>query len=173
MFEKENLQLSDFITPSIPGREYLSSVKEKVYRKKYSDYYESYSPDKEKLAEIKTWLAKRDEELTIIAIGAKWCPDCTRNIGRLIKIDEVFNDPRFKYGVIGGIKTKLPYLRKKGEPIWKSPPSPPESVDPKFDLSHIPVIFLFNKAGVCLGRIVENPEHTSTLEGEIVHYLEK
>ena len=50
----------------------------------------------------------------------------------------------------GGIKKKL-------GGGWAVPPSPPEALNPKFDLIHIPIFYLFDGNGNCFGRIVENP----------------
>lgn len=172
MFRKEDLKYDDIITKPIPAMEYINSIPENSYREKYLENYRTYIPNKGEMVKIKRWLDKTVEnKLIIVGIGAKWCPDCTRNLGNLVKIEETLSDPRFKVEFIGGIKVKMASLRKQGEPIWHAPPSPPESIDPKFDVELIPIFYLFDKDRACLGRVVENPELTGRMEGDIVKIL--
>ena len=51
-------------------------------------------------------------------------------------------------------------LHKPGETIWHKTRSPPEAVNPKFELEAIPTFYLFNKNGDYLGQIKENPKKT-------------
>ena len=167
MFEKENLKLSDITTKTTPSTDYIAS------NELYKGNFNKYHPNLENINKIKDFLNKNAEKITIVAFGASWCKDCVKNLPELAKINDAIKDERFKVGILSNIKVKAPYAREKGKVIWIVPPSPPESIDLKFDMFHIPAMFIFNKAGDCLGKIDENPEHKDTLEGEILYYLEK
>ena len=110
---------------------------------------------------------------TCYSFGATWCGDCRVHIPEIAKIVDILGDKIIIAGVLGGIKVKAPFQRKKGEPIWKSPPSPPETIDQRFDMGHIPAIFIFKRDGKCIGKIDERPSHTRTIEGDILHYVKK
>ncbi len=167
MFDKENLKLSDITSKTTPSFEYISS------NELYKGNFEKYLPNLNVINKIRGFLDEKAEKISIIAFGASWCGDCKRNLPGLAKIDNVVKDERFKIEILSNIKVKAPYAREKGKVIWISPPSPPETIDGKFDMFHIPAMYIFNKAGDCLGKIDENPEHKDTLEEEILYYLEK
>ena len=167
MFDKEKLKLSDIKSKTTPSLEYVPS------NDIYKGGFDKYSPNLEVVNKIKGFLDKKEEIITIVAFGASWCKDCVKNLPELAKIDDVVKDERLQIGVLSNIKVKAPYAREKGKVIWIVPPSPPETIDTKFDMFHIPAMYIFNKAGDCLGKIDENPEHKDTLEEEILYYLEK
>jgi len=167
MFDKEKLKLSDITSKTTPSLEYISS------NDLYKGNFDKYHPNLEVVNKIKGFLDKKAEEITIVAFGASWCKDCVKNLPELTKIDSIAKDDRLKIEVLGNIKVKAPYAREEGKVIWISPPSPPETIDEKFDMFHIPAMYIFNKAGDCLGKIDENPEHKDTLEEEILYYLEQ
>ena len=170
MFNPEAIEMQDIQTPVLQWAEYIATVKEPQFREAYEASYRTYVPKSAIINEIKLWLAKTNETIQIVAFGAKWCPDCQVQMPRLVKIAEGVNDLRFSTGLIGGLMTKIPTQRKAGEPIWKSPPSPPESVDSSFDMSHIPIFYIFGIKGKCIGRIVERPKK-STIEEDILAIL--
>ena len=167
MFDKEKLKLSDIKSKTTPSLEYVST------NNLYKGNFDKYQPNLDVINKIKSFLDEKEEIISIIAFGASWCGDCKRNIPRLAKIDKVVEDERFKIEMLSNIKVKAPYAREKGKVIWISPPSPPETIDVKFDMFHIPAMYIFNKSGDCLGKIDENPEHKNTLEEEILYYLEQ
>ncbi|MHA1731017.1 MAG: TlpA family protein disulfide reductase [Promethearchaeota archaeon] len=165
------LRWSDVKSTPVGGREYIGKVTPESARDVHEENLASYEPDRVVLRGIREFLDENDEAVTALAIGASWCGDCRRNVPALVKIEEELGDPRFMVRVLGGVKT-LPLKKRSGGPyVWAVPPSPPEATDPKFDLVKIPVIYLFRKDGALVGRIVENPEHEATLEGEILHHL--
>jgi len=167
MFDKEKLNLSDIKSKTTPSLEYVA------FNDIYKGGFDKYSPNLEVVNKIKGFLDKKEEQITIVAFGASWCKDCVKNLPELAKIDGVVKDERFKVGVLSKIKVKAPYAREKGKVIWIVPPSPPETLDEKFDMFHIPAMYIFDKTGNCLGKIDENPEHKDTLEEEILYYLEQ
>ncbi len=165
MFDKTSIRLADITSDSTEGSAYIQENSE------YTENYREYTPNQNKIDQIKSWLHEHDERLDIRAFGAVWCGDCRINIPRLVKIAEFVAPEKMEVKILSNIKTKPPYNRKPGELIWKSPPSPKEVIDPRFDMVHIPAIFLFTRDGTCIGKVDENPEHTSTLEGDIYYYL--
>ncbi len=165
MFKPDSITIKDIQSNPINGTTYVSE------NEAYTKTYEEYSPNTEIVTKIANWLTTHEEKLTFHAFGASWCGDCRIQIPRLVKIAETLGEEKMEVGIHSNIKVKAPYDRKKGELIWKSPPSPPETIDIRFDMQHIPAIFIFRKDGTCLGKIDEKPEHTPSLEGDILHYL--
>jgi hypothetical protein len=142
------------------------------YLKEFGDNieynYKTYKPKKDILEKINQILKNKQEKLRIVALGADWCPDCSRNVPRMIKIVKLLKkdvDLKILYGIM------VNALHKPGETIWHKKRSPPEAVDPKFNLKAIPTFYFFNSAGEYLGVIVENPKMSSTLEEEILEIL--
>lgn len=167
MFNENAITLSDIQSIPTPGNEYIKD------NEAYMTTYSEYSPNAQILIQIRELLVSKKEKLIIRAFGAGWCGDCRIQIPRLIKIQDILANDHMEIGIFGDIKVKPPYERKNGELIWKSPPSPPEAVDPKFDMYHIPAIFLFLSNGQCIGKIDEKPQKTASLEGDILFYLKK
>lgn len=167
MFDPSSITLADIFSPSHPSEAYIQS------HDVYVPEFQSYSPHPAKLDKIRAWLDQNDENLQIRAFGAVWCKDCKEQLPRIAKIAKILNDPRFTVEILGNIKVKAPYDRIEGKTIWKSPPSQPETNDIRFDMFHIPAFFIFNKEGKCLGKIDEKPEHTKSMEAEVLHYLLK
>ncbi|MHA1776643.1 MAG: hypothetical protein DRO88_03530 [Promethearchaeia archaeon] len=165
-FDKNKITLTDIRSEYKIGYKYIPE------EDAYKGNYEKYQPSQEVIDKIKSWLDEKEEHLVIVAFGATWCGDCKEQLPHLVKIERTLKNKRFEVRVLTGIKVKAPYEREKGKLIWKSPPSPPETLDERFDMVHIPAIFIFNKLGQCIGKIDEKPEHKATLEEEILYYLE-
>jgi len=164
MKSKINLKWSDLVSPTMTPEEYL-----KIYGDHIKRVYENYEPKSDVLDKIKGILKNKNEKLKIVALGADWCPDCSRNVPRMIKIVREIKsedvDMRILYGII------VNALHKPGETIWHKKRSPPEATDPKFELKAIPTFYFFNEVGEYLGVIVENPDYHSTLEEDILKIL--
>ncbi len=159
-----DLKWTDLISPTMTPEEYL-----KIYGEKINKVYETYEPKSEFLEKIKQFLKSKREKLKIVALGADWCPDCTKNIPRMIKIVKDINTKDVDLKILYGIMVNA--LHKPGETIWHKKRSPPEASDPKFDLKAIPTFYFFNDAGDYIGVIVENPKWSSTLEEGILEIL--
>ncbi|MFX0039189.1 MAG: thioredoxin family protein [Promethearchaeota archaeon] len=166
MTPKKNLKLDDLVSPTMKPEEYLET-----YGNKIKNVYEQYEPKSEILSKIKEHLKNKREKLRVVALGADWCPDCSKNVPRIIKIAEEVKTEDFEVKVLYGIMKNA--LHKPGETIWHKKRSPPEATDPKFDLRAIPTFYFFNKSGKYLGVIVENPKDQSTLEEDILQIIEK
>lgn len=164
MNSKMDLKWSDLVSPTMTIDEYL-----KIYGDKIRKVYEKYEPKSNVLNEIKELLKNKKELLKIVALGADWCPDCSKNIPRMIKIVNNMETQDVDLKILYGIMVNA--LHKPGESIWHKKRSPPEATDPRFNLKAIPTFYFFNEAGEYLGDIVENPEYSSTLEEDILRIL--
>ena len=165
MTSNMTLKWDDLVSPTITPDEYLTQFSEKV-----NQNYENYEPRQDILHNISDLLEKKREKLKIIALGADWCPDCTRNIPRMIKITRTIPSVIVEFKILYGIVVNA--LHKPGEVHWHKNRSPPEAVNPKFNLKKIPTFYFFNKAGELLDVIIEKPKINSSLEEELLEILE-
>lgn len=161
----QNLIWDDLKSPTMTPEVYLEK-----FARKINETYESYEPKKQVLKNIFNLLAEKEEKLKIVVLGADWCPDCTRNIPRMIKIIKLIDSEKIEFRILYGIIVNA--LHKPGERIWHKKRSPPEAVSPKFDLNAIPTFYFFNKIGRLLGKIVEKPKLDSTIEDDLLEILE-
>ncbi len=165
MFDKEKITLDDIESEGKPLLEYVSE--NDLYQKEFNNY----NPEEDQIEQLKKIIDEQEEKITVKAFGAEWCSDCKIQLPRIAKMTKILGKKRIEGEAFTKIKTKAKWGRKKGEPIWKSPPSPPETVDPKFDMFHIPAFYFFNKNGKCLGKIDEYPENKKTNEAELLYFL--
>ncbi len=145
-FDLKNLKWGDLVLPTMNPDDYL-----KEYGEKIALNYKTYEPKLDILEKISKLLNEKKEKLKIVALGADWCPDCTRNVPRMIKIMK---------------------LMKNKDENFKILYSPPEAVKTKFNLKKFPTFYFFNESGDLLGIIVENPKTSSTLEEDLLEILE-
>jgi thioredoxin-related protein len=131
--------------------------------------YKTYEPKKEILEELTQILTSKNESLKILVLGADWCPDCNKNVPRMIKIIRNIKNVKIEFKILYGIMKNA--LHKKHESLWHKTRSPPEAVDPKFDLRAIPTFYLFDSSGNLLDAIIENPKNNSTLEEEMLSII--
>lgn len=165
MSMNQNLTWTDVKSPTLSPDIYLEKFARKV-----NENYESYEPKNQVLNKISKLLAEKEETLKIVALGADWCPDCTRNMPRMIKIIKSIDSKKIEFRILYGIVVNA--LHKPGEIIWHKKRSPPEAVNPKFDLQAIPTFYFFNKTGKILDIISEKPKVNSTLEEDLLEILE-
>ena len=159
------LKWDDLVSPTITPNEYLAQFSNKV-----ALYYKNYEPKKDILNKITVLLKRKEEKLKILVLGAVWCPDCTINIPRMIKITELIPSVIDEFKILYGIVVDA--LHKPGEVIWHKNRSPLEAINPKFNLKKIPTFYFFNHAGESLDVIVEKPKVNSSLEEELLEILE-
>lgn len=165
MSKKSELKWVDLVSPTMSPDDYL-----KEYGDKIEFNYKTYEPKVDVLERIKDLLEKKNEKLKIVSLGADWCPDCNRNVPRMIKNIETIKSTNIDLRILYGIMVNA--LHKPGETIWHKKRSPPEALDPKFDLKKIPTFFFFNSNDDLIGVIVENPKWESTLEEDLLEILE-
>jgi len=164
MKSQMNLKWNDLVSPTMTPDEYL-----KTYGDKVAYNYETYEPKSTILEKIKNYLRNKNEKLKIVALGADWCPDCSRNVPRMIKIVKLIKSKDISLDILYGIMVNA--LHKPGETIWHKKRSPPEAIDPKFELKAIPTFYFFNANGNFLDVIVEHPK--ASIEEDTLEILEK
>jgi len=152
-----NVNLSEIKKKAVSVSQYIDSL-ESPFRENFLTRKQTYQLKTEAITQLKTVADK----ILIIAFSAGWCKDCVSNIPVLALISEAAGiDVR----IFGGLKKDpLSYTRK-----WRVPPSPPEVET--FNVDKIPLIIIFDRAGREVGRIVENPKLTPTLEEEIARII--
>ena len=165
MSNKSKLKWSDLVSPTMSPDDYL-----KEYGDKIENEYKTYEPKVDVIERIKTLLKNKNEKLKIVTLGADWCPDCNINVPRMIKNLKAIKSNNIDLRILYGIMVKG--LKRSGEKIWHKKRSPPEAVDPKFDLKKIPTFYFFNGSDDLIGVIVENPKWESTLEDDLLEILE-
>ena len=159
-----NLKWNDLVSPTMTPDEYL-----KTYGDKVAYNYETYEPKSTILEKIKNYLRNKNEKLKIVALGADWCPDCSRNVPRMIKIVKLIKSKDISLDILYGIMVNA--LHKPGETIWHKKRSPPEAINPKFELKAIPTFYFFNANGNLLDVIVEHPK--ASIEEDTLDIVEK
>ncbi|MFX1447010.1 MAG: thioredoxin family protein [Promethearchaeota archaeon] len=148
-----DLKWNDLVSPTMSPDEYLRDFGPKI-----KSNYKVYEPKADILNQIVSLLKRRNEQLKIVAFGADWCPDCHKNVPRMIKLVKRMKTKDVELRILYGIM--LDALRKPGETLWHKKRSPPEAVNPNFDLQAIPTFYFFNKNGNYLGQIIEHPKET-------------
>jgi thiol-disulfide isomerase/thioredoxin len=162
----DDLKWEDLVSPTMSPDEYL-----KEYGDKIEYNYKTYEPKLDVLEKISELLDEKRGTLKIVALGADWCPDCNRNVPRMIKIVRLMKTKDVNFKILYGIMVNA--LHKPGEAIWHKKRSPSEAITPKFDLKKIPTFYFFNESGDLMGIIVENPKFSSTLEEDLLEILEE
>ena len=161
---KHQLTWKDNISPTMTAEEYMEQFGDKIELN-----YKTYEPKKEILEELTQILTSKNESLKILVLGADWCPDCNKNVPRMIKIIRNINNVKIEFKILYGIMKTAPH--KKGDSLWHKTRSPPEAVDPKFELRAIPTFYIFDSSGNLLDVIIENPKNNSTLEEEMLSII--
>jgi len=161
----DKLKWEDLISPTMSPDDYL-----KAYGDKIEYTYKTYEPKLDILEKISTLLKEKKEKLKIVALGADWCPDCNRNVPRMIKNIKLMKSKDVNFKILYGIMVNA--LHKPGELLWHKQRSPPEAVKDIFDLKKIPTFYIFNENGELIGIIAENPKYSSTLEEDLLEILE-
>jgi len=164
--ELMDLKWGDLVSPTLSPDKYLET-----YREKVQSIYESYNPKADVLEKIKNLLTSKNQKLKIVALGADWCPDCTINVPKMISIHKSMNTTNVELQILYGIM--VDGFHKSGGKIWHKTRSPPEALNPKFNLEKIPTFYIFSKEGDYLGAIIENPKLGSTLEEDTLEIIEK
>ncbi len=98
MKAKINLKWSDVVSPTLSPNEYL-----KTYRDRVKSIYESYEPKADIIEKIKNKLINKNQILRIVALGADWCPDCTINVPKMLKIIKTMDIDEMNIQVLYGI----------------------------------------------------------------------
>ena len=151
------VNLEEIRRKTVPVNQYIESIGES-FRQRFLERKITYQLNNEAVKKLKN-LAN---DIVVVAFSAEWCKDCAANIPVLALIAEATG---LEVRVFGGLKRDPLNPSRK----WSIPPSPPEVE--KFHVDKIPLILVFNKEGVELGKIVENPKEGLTLEEEILQIV--
>jgi thiol-disulfide isomerase/thioredoxin len=152
-----NTGLPEIEKKTVPINQYIESL-EQPFQEKFLARKQDYRPNAEATSQL-TGFAK---DYALVVFSAQWCKDCATYIPVLALISEATGmDVR----IFGGLKKDpLSHTQK-----WRSPPSPLEVET--FHIDKIPTIVVMSKEGKEIGRIVENPKLTPTLEQEICEII--
>lgn len=153
------VDLEEIRRKTVSVDDYISSMR-KPFREKFLDRKEGYRPNHEAMERLK----KETNKYVVVVFSAEWCKDCARNVPVLWLISEFTG---LEVRVFGNIKTGSlnPQTR------WKIPPSPPEVET--FDVKKTPWILIFDKEGREIGKIIENPKYTGSVEEELLYLIGK
>ena len=162
MTSKFEIKWVDIVSPTMTPDDYLTKFKDKI-----EFNYKTYEPKSEILQQIEEILDKNNDKLKIIALGADWCPDCNKNVPRMIKVVKSMKNNLIEFRILYGIMVNA--LHKPGESLWHKTRSPPEASDPRFDLQAIPTFYFFDVNGQFIGIIKEHPK--LTIEEDILEIL--
>jgi thiol-disulfide isomerase/thioredoxin len=116
----------------------------------FNESFQTYTVDKMVLKSLKNLT----QETEITTIVGTWCPDCFREVSRLIKVLAHLDNPKIKARYIGVDRNKLDDA----------------GLAAQFDFSRIPTIIVRQK-GQEIGRIVESP--SLSLEQDLLKILAK
>ncbi len=114
----------------------------------YPDYDDNYQVDtisSDKLAQVK-------EATHLAVIVGTWCPDCHRDIPRLMGVLDSANNSAFTVSYIGVDKNKVD----------------PQGESAAYDFTRLPT-YIIMQQGEEIGRITERPQ--TTLEQDLVKIL--
>jgi thiol-disulfide isomerase/thioredoxin len=149
----------DMLRRAVTIRDYLDDIPDGD-RIKYDTRASTYVPNIKALKELR----KYSDLFIVVAIGASWCKDCVQHMPVLDMISE---KTEILAMVLGGVKTDPLNPDRQ----WAVPPSPPE-VD-TLGITRIPTILVYTKGGVEVGRIIEHPKETPTLEEELLFIMDQ
>ncbi|MFX1275347.1 MAG: TlpA family protein disulfide reductase [Promethearchaeota archaeon] len=164
----DNLIWDNIVSIPWDSSEYLNKINKK---KKIIKTYNKYKPKAKVIKKIREIILNKQIHIKLLVIGAEWCPDCVKYSPQLLKIVDDINLGQITLKFIYGVKVDP--FHKKDDIIWHRTKSPPEAIDPKFNLEKIPTIYFFDTNGELFGKIVESPEKFSRLEREFLYILEK
>jgi thiol-disulfide isomerase/thioredoxin len=114
----------------------------------FADSHQAYQLDEDKITD----LSELDQDTEIVTLVGTWCPDCYREVPRLIKILASLNSPHISTRYIGLDRDK----RDK------------QGLGAKFEFSRIPTIIIMQNNQE-VGRIVERPN--TSLEQALLDIL--
>lgn len=154
-----NVDLSKIKEKTLAADEYIESP-DAPFRENFLKRKQTYQLDEE----AKNHLHSIANNFMVVAFSAGWCKDCATHISVLALLSE---STGLEVRVFGGIKKDL--LRRTGK--WRIPPSPPEVET--FKIDKLPTMIVFDRQGIEVGRIVENPKQMPILEQELLAIMKR
>lgn len=168
MFQPEKLKWQDIQSPKLTWSEYLQHIKSEDEKEKFKKGYDTFSVNPQKIKEIMDLLEEKDQNISILILGASWCAGCARIDPQFAKIEESLKSSRFKIYLLGGLKKRMNPSPDQGKYA-----KPQEATDPKYALKETPTIYFYNKEGICFNRIERDNLQTESHEDEIIFILKK
>jgi len=101
------LQWSDIQSPLLTGKEYLDHITNADEKTKFLASYTGYTPDPQVIQGIRDILAKNEDTISLLILGATWCAGCARIDPQFMKIEEAVNSPKFKVRLLAGLKKRM------------------------------------------------------------------
>ncbi len=147
------INLSEIRNKTVSVAGYLENL-EQPLKNKFFEVKNGYDLDRQSAEYIK----QNSRGYMAIVFSASWCKDCLTSIPILSLLSE---STGLEVRVFGNLK-KDPLSSKRK---WRIPPSPIEVES--FNVNKIPLIVIVDKNGIEIGRIVEKPQLTFSLEREI------
>jgi len=153
------IDLDEIRRKTVSVGEYLCSL-EGSYKEKFLARKESYQLNRNAVDKLK----RISDKYTVVTFSAEWCKDCVNNVPIL---ELVAKATGLEVRVFGHIMKDA--LRTKEK--WRIPPSPPEVKT--FGVEKLPWIIVLDKKGREIGKIIENPVHTGSIEEELLYVIQK
>jgi len=133
--------------------QYLLTLDER-FREKFITAKSTYQLKQETIEQLRPIAG----EYVIVVFSAAWCKDCAVIVPALALVSEATG---LEVRIFGGLKKDVLNPSCK----WRIPPSPPEVQT--FGVDKIPLLIVFNRQGLEIGRIIEKAFHRPTLEDEL------
>lgn len=146
--------LKELAEKTVSVRDYITHISES-FRGRFLERMETYSLNENVVKELE----KNVDEIFVVVFSAEWCKDCAANVPVLALLADRTG---LKVRVFGGLKKDPMNPREK----WRIPPSPSEVKE--FEVERTPHIVMFHTNGQELGKIIENPAPSKTMEEEIL-----
>lgn len=151
------IDLDEIRRKTVSVDEYLSSITS-LNKEKFLARKESYQLNQDAVSKLE----RIADKYTVVVFSAEWCKDCVSNVPVLKLVSQATG---LEVRVFGHIKRDVLSTKEK----WRIPPSPPEVKT--FGVEKLPWIILFDKKGEEVGKIIENPAHTGSIEEELLYIL--
>jgi len=149
------VDLDEIRRKTVSVSDYVSSI-ESPFREKFLARKEGYQLNQNVVDKLKGIADK----YTVVVFSAKWCKDCANNIPVLELVSQATG---LEVRVFGHIMKDVLSTKEK----WRIPPSPPEVKT--FGVEKLPWIIVFDKKGREIGKIIENPLYTGSIEEELLY----
>ncbi|TFF94219.1 MAG: hypothetical protein EU543_01805 [Promethearchaeota archaeon] len=170
MFKPDHLYWDDIESDLLEGFDYIDHIQSKREKIMHQSNYKAYKLNGSLINELKNFFNKSSQTLKILTLGATWCQTCADVKPSLIKIVEAVDSKNFRIFLLGGVKTKMQSTEESHTWAQKSPP---EFHNPKFAVNQIPLVYFFDKSGICLTRIEKYPKNGLSFEELILEITRK
>jgi len=151
------IDLDEIRRKTVSVNEYLSGI-ESSHKEKFLARKESYQLNRDAVDKLK----KIADKYTIVVFSAEWCKDCANNVPVLELVSKATG---LEVRVFGHIMKDALGTKEK----WRIPPSPLEVKT--FGVEKLPWIIVLDKKGREIGKIIENPVHTDSIEEELLYII--